>query len=120
MTYSGELVMPTRYVEVAEDEMMYLDGGLNLGMSRTYLNKNTCRVQARNIIRQRKWTRITVEQLTREIYAHAFVYYYLGKALKSINTSTAHNIYRSASQVQVENAVDSRQWAFNIIWGIPL
>ena len=27
MTYSGELVMPAGYVEVAEEEMMYLDGG---------------------------------------------------------------------------------------------
>ena len=35
MTYSGELVMPTRYVEVAEDEMMYLDGGF-------VLNKKQC------------------------------------------------------------------------------
>ena len=37
MTYSGELVMPTRYVEVDEDEMMYLDGG---GLGKHWYNKN--------------------------------------------------------------------------------
>ena len=42
MTYSGELVMPTRYVEVAEDEMMYLDGGISIAVRREMLNKNYC------------------------------------------------------------------------------
>lgn len=72
LCYSDGFVLPSNYVSVTEEEMTYLEGGVSLPVSKSYLNKSTCLSVAS------KYTSATglgQERLAKEIYAHAVMYY---------------------------------------------
>lgn len=81
-----------------------------------FLDKTTCDSVAFTYIKNCGWKNITQEQLKKELYAHAYVYYKMSY-LKDISIELAQSIYNSAANgIYIEDKVDDRQWAFNIIW----
>lgn len=112
----AELRMPSRYVDMSQDEMIYLEGGMILGMRSMYLNKPSCETVANEIIKLGKWTNITISQLKKEIYAHAYVYYNWSALAKS-KIPFLRDIYESAANgISICDGVDKRQIAFEAIW----
>lgn len=111
-----KLVLPRKCSMLDETEQMYLEGGITLTTSRMFLNKTTCDSVAFTYIKNCGWKNITQDQLKKEIYAHAYVYYKMAY-LQNIPISTVQDIYNSAANgIDIEDKVDSRQWAFELIW----
>ena len=111
------LKMPSKYAIMDAEEMMYTDGGVNLGMSQAYLSKTICIQQAQGVIRTYHWNNVTGDELAKEIYGHAVVYYRMAVLSKIPVLDTA--VYAHvANGVDVDNAVDRYQWAWNLIWNL--
>ena len=73
MCYNGALVMPSSYAVMDENEMQYVDGGVDpLPMKRGYLNKSTCIATAAKYTAA---TGLSQMRIAKEIYAHAVMYY---------------------------------------------
>lgn len=73
MCYDGALVMPSSCAVMCEDEMQYVDGGVNpLPMRKEYLNKTTCKTTAARFTAA---TGLSKMRIAKEIYAHAVMYY---------------------------------------------
>lgn len=110
-----ELRLPTSYQTMsAAEQQEVVGGGVNLAMSRSYLNKSYCATSAHIYVTNCHWTHVTETQIKKEIYAHAYVYYNMGFLQ---NVPLASSIYASAANgIYIEDAVDSRQWAFELIW----
>lgn len=53
MNYDGTLIMPNNCLKMSNEEMVYLEGGINLGMKRSYLNKQTCLYLAGTWVREK-------------------------------------------------------------------
>ncbi|OYP43345.1 hypothetical protein C8E03_10463 [Lachnotalea glycerini] len=117
MNCEGTLLMPTNCVLMDEEEMTYVDGGVNIGMYRTYLNKEACLYVAGQWVRDGKWTNVTATQIAHEIFGHAVGYYKLAALLKIIPDLKGSNFYSHvANGVDINNVVDKYQSAFDIIW----
>lgn len=108
-----------------KEEMTYVEGGAQsrkLTMSRDYLKKTFCEVVAKSVLRSQKqsgepWNNITADQLMKEIYAHAYIYY-KWSVLEKIPI-LSNKIYKPTTNgIDIENGVDSRQWAFELIWNL--
>ncbi len=111
------ITMPRSCVKLNEEEMELISGGLNIGMSRTYLNKSICISQGRGIVQTHNWKNVTAMQLAQEIYGHAVVYYklaILGKIPVLDNLVYSH----AANGVDLENAVDKYQAVWETIWNL--
>lgn len=119
MSYDGALAMPNNCVVMSSEEMSYMDGGINIGMYKTYLNKQTCLYVAGQWVRDQKWTNVTATQIAHEIFGHAVGYYRFAGLLKAIPDLNGSNFYSHVSDgVDINNAVDKYQWAFDTIWKI--
>ncbi|HAU86169.1 MAG TPA: hypothetical protein DCW90_11955 [Lachnospiraceae bacterium] len=116
MSNKNLLEMPSSYAVMDTEEMMYLDGGLNIGMNRGYLDKNICLDQARGVIRTYNWKNVTAEQLQREIYGHAVVYY-KWSVLQNIPYLDEKVYSHVADGVDLDDQVDRYQWVWdNVTW----
>lgn len=116
MSKQNSLEMPSSYAVMDTEEMMYLEGGVNIGMYSSYLDKNVCLEQARGVIRTHKWTNVTADQLQREIYGHAVVYY-KWSALQNIPVLDEKVYAHVADGVDLDNQVDRYQWVWdNVTW----
>ena len=107
--------MPISYYMMDEEEMTYTNGGINIGMSTAYLDKNICNEQAKGLIRTYGWKDVSALQLAKEIYGHAIVYYKFSllEKIPGLNTE----VYQHAADgVDVKNQVDEHQWLWDIIW----
>ncbi|MEA5137347.1 MAG: hypothetical protein VB035_14555 [Candidatus Fimivivens sp.] len=127
------LQMPSSYVLMDEEEMMYVDGGYSLPMERRYLNKSVCTGMSSYYC---SVTGLQASVIAKEIFAHAFLYYAAGLYAVSAGVSAAStfgdillkgatlvacNYIRSHAEVidlgsGTFGQADSRQWLFNIIW----
>lgn len=117
MKLKETLELPCNYAVLSEEEMCQVDGGINIGMMRTYLNKNVCLEQGKGIIKTYNWKNVTSLQLAKEIYGHAVVYYraaILGK-IPLVNDAIYSHV---ADGVDVENKVDKHQAVWETIWNI--
>lgn len=72
MCYDGALVMPSNYAVMDEREMEYLEGGVSLPMTRSYLDKNTCKSVGAKYSAS---TGLSQMRIAKEVYAHAVMYY---------------------------------------------
>ena len=74
VTFDGELVMPSSYVLMDEEEMMYVEGGtsVQLYVSKSYLSKSNCKSVAAIYA---SMVGLTTMRVAKEIYAHAKMYY---------------------------------------------
>lgn len=81
MCYNGVLVMPSNYAVVNDNEMEYLDGGLNISYRWSYQTKIGALAKAIAVKEQYGWNRISAYDLAAEIFVHAVVYYQFGLVL---------------------------------------
>lgn len=119
MDYENGLIMPKSYSIMNEETMTYVEGGVNIGMCRGYLNKTYCASVAKYFIDQYGWKNISVDNLKKEIYGHAYAYYnwkFL-KALPWYSNGEWSSVYSHvANGVDIANATDRFQSAWNKIW----
>lgn len=118
--YAEALAMPKRYAVMNEQEMMYVDGGvdhINIGMMQSYLNKTVCIEQGKGIIRTHNWKNVTSLQLAKEIYGHAVVYY-KAAILSKIPVLNDAIYSHVANGVDLDNAVDRYQTVWDTIWNL--
>lgn len=120
LCYEGELVMPSNYAVMNEEEMTYVEGGsARLRTVKSYLNKNTCLAEASRLIERRIVARMTQMQIAKEIYAHAFAKYKF-KALPSWVRKKPEMVmlYNKSAYVDIDDGGDTavRQALYNIVW----
>lgn len=112
----NNIILPEKYVILDNDTMIMISGGgINIGMTRGYLNKTTCIDTAKGIIRTRGWKKVTSQQLAKEIYGHAAVFYRLS-ILKKIPKLDKAVYSHCADGVNLDNVTDKYQRYWNIIW----
>ncbi len=113
------LKLPKVYETINEAEQMELmGGGINLSMNYNFTKRPYCSRSAFTYIYNCKWKNISEEALKKELYAHAYVYYKWGFLE---NIPLASSIYEDASDgIYIEDAEDSRQWVFDIIWNFNM
>lgn len=96
---------------------------MNIRMTTALNSREYCKEMARQIKREQLITGMSESQLSREIFAHAYVFCnfkYVPKAIK--NTNVARSAYRSvADGVDLEDNGDSlvRRIAYRVIWMMP-
>ncbi len=66
------LVLPKNYVSINETEMEYIDGGLQIWLNSSYLNKSNCYSCG---TRYAGFNGLSALDIAQEIYAHAVAYY---------------------------------------------
>lgn len=110
-------MLPCNYIALNADEMSQIDGGINIGMTRGYLDKTICMAQGRGIIKTYNWTNVTGLQLAKEIYGHAVVYYKLS-ILDKVPILNDKIYSHAANGVDVEDAVDKYQSVWDMIWDL--
>ncbi|SFU69243.1 hypothetical protein [Butyrivibrio sp. M55] len=115
MNYNGILELPISCASMSEDEMTFTNGGINIGMSRGYLDKNICNEQAKGIIRTYGWTNVTAQQLAKEIYGHAYVYYNFSW-LSNVPGLNKKVYDHAADGVDLVNGVDDHQAVWEFLW----
>lgn len=116
--------MPNKYIEVCDDEMMYVEGGsVSLSMSKMYLSKSTCLALASTYVRYGAVTGMTRNQVAEEMYAHAVIYY-AADSVRALGISNSIISYciNCGKDIDIADGGDTlvRRTAFALIWtGIP-
>jgi len=117
MKQINSIELPSKFDLLDKEAMERICGGVNIGMQRGYLDKNIALDQARGIIRTYGWTNVTADQLAKEIYGHAAIYYkaaFLSK-IPGLNKAVYSHV---ANGVDVDNCVDRYQTVWNTIWAL--
>ena len=117
MKQINSIELPSKFYSLDEEAMERICGGVNLGMFPGYLDKTKATEKAKEVIRNYGWTKVTVDQLAKEIYGHAAVYYkaaFLSK-VPLLNDAVYSHV---ANGVDVDNAVDRYQIVWNTIWAL--
>lgn len=84
-------------------------------MQEKYLNKECCIKRAQKLVDYNGWKNVTVEQLAKEIYGHAYVYYHWTWMSKLPVAN--HMIYNHAADgIDVTDKPDSFQPVWEWIW----
>lgn len=95
---------------------------INLEMSESFYNKESCLHKAEEILESSLITGMSVKQLAAEIYTHAFVYYNFEILPEVIrNISFAQKVFNStANGIDLEDNGDSlpRRACYAVIWFI--
>lgn len=132
MSYAGTLTMPSNYFVMADDEMMYLEGGLNarqLYVSDKLLDKSYCMSIATNYVAA---TGLSKTRIAKEIYAHAVLYftgiggYASSTVIGSMSNIALGSVIKAACSYIIDhsNPIDLggdswiRERIFDIIWKI--
>lgn len=108
--YNNEVLkMPSNYVVMSEDDMTYLEGGLNLSYKWSYQTKLGACIKAASLKATYNWRNISTYDLAAEIFAHAFAYYRFGAFLKiASNLGFAKGVAASIlGGIDVENKLDT-------------
>ena len=119
MSYDGTLVMPSSYAVMDEEEMTYVEGGVNLPYSFAMRSKTNCMAIAATTRVLNGYWKISTANMAAEIYAHAFVYYNFGLALSIATAAGIGGFVRSMHNsimngIDLENGLDTQ-----ITLGIP-
>ena len=117
------LMMPRNCVVMDTEEMICLEGGLELTQSEDYLSKKKCMSKALSLKSELGWTKISDYDLAAEIFAHAYAYYNAGTLLSMAadwGISKAADYLTSLEKINVDDGRDSRYWmAFNYLYAHP-
>lgn len=84
-------------------------------MDEKYLKKDVCVKRAQRLIEKYHWTHVTAEQLSKEIYGHAYVYYrwkWMSKLLVANRLIYSH----ATDGIDVEDKVDNFQFVWEWLW----
>jgi hypothetical protein len=128
MVYDGALVLPRGAVALSKEEMMYVEGGLKLPINRGMLSKTHCTSLANSY--KGSYGSMSPSAVAKEIYAHAFLYYYGSPYVAAIGIvmslysngdsllAIASDIRRKASWVDIGYDSALRKAVYNIIWSV--
>lgn len=72
MTYTGAMILPQNAALMQEDEMRYLEGGREIYVNKSHLNKSTCTKLGKKYSKE---VGLSTSRIAKEIYAHAKLYY---------------------------------------------
>ncbi len=89
----------------------------SLQMKKEYLDKNRCREAAESLVRVYGWERVSADQLAKEIYGHAFIYYKASFMKKNPILYKLAYIH-CEDGIDVGNVVDRFQIIWEIIWRV--
>ena len=84
-------------------------------MKEEYLDKEVCIKRAQKLISYNDWKNVSVMQIAKEIYGHAYVFY----CMEWLNKLPVANwlIYKHvADGIDVEDRLDSFQFVWEWIW----
>jgi len=121
----GELVMPSSYDVMKEDEMISVEGGgVSLQMSSFYYKGYYVNMTAQGLVSSGQVKGMTQLEVAQEIFAHAAAYKFAVEYLH-IKTGIVRNIlqsiYDSSKVIDIEDGGDKRfgyKKAFEIIWKV--
>lgn len=88
---------------------------INLQMNEKFLDKKYCEKCAGEIICENSWTHVSQDDLAKEIYGHAFVYY-KWVFLKRLPIAKEKIYEHTVDGIDIENKTDRFQFAWNVIW----
>ena len=129
-TMNCKMVIPEEFYVLEYNEMIAIEGGTQIVLDRRYLDKNTCLAEAGYIKQYGGMPGMTQDEIAKEIYAHAVLYYNVAPTFDAIATAV-YNIYgteRSLARERAEyikshaNPVDLggdtaiRTYVFNVLW----
>jgi len=86
-----------------------------LRMREEFLKKDFCVKRAQKLISYNDWENVSVMQIAKEIYGHAYVYYYM-KWLKKTPLTDRLIYEHVADGIDVEDKTDKFQLAWEWIW----
>ena len=84
-------------------------------MDEKYLEKDACMKSAQTLMEKYHWTKVTTEQLPKEIYGHAYVYY-RWKWMEKLPVANRLVYSHAADGIDVTDKVDSFQPVWEWIW----
>lgn len=126
--YETLLAMPTNFVTMDEEAMVYLEGGkpFNLPNREVYLSRRTCQVTARKLKNQGYCVNMSETDIAKEIHAHAVILYY-GAPAAIAAAATGHPIIAATIKeiaghgvdgIYLDDNLDSakRVAAYNAVW----
>lgn len=117
MKQINSIELPSKFYLLDTEAMAEICGGVNLGMFPGYLDKTKATEKAKEVIRNYGWTNVTVDQLAKEIYGHAAIYY--KAAFLSKIWGLNEGVYQHAANgVDVVNGVDRFQPVWELIWAL--
>lgn len=106
--------MPSSYAVMDENEMQYVDGGVDpLPMKRGYLNKSTCIATAAKYTAA---TGLSQIRIAKEIYAHAVMYYASTTALVGYGVKLAAMLGSGRGNYGCMFAMDKRTCKSGRYW----
>ena len=115
----NEILLPQKYASISKMEMSYTFGGgeLTFQTTRSFLNKSYCIAQAKGIIRTYGWKNVTSDQLAREMYGHAQVYFNWPMIIQRIKVEN-ESVRDHVKRIDLDNKVDPYQRLWDNIWNI--
>lgn len=124
-----DLVLPCGAVALDEEEMTYVEGGLELAVTTSYLNKNNCKKVGNKYTAS---TGLGAMRIAKEVYAHAVMYYAstatlvaygaklaltMGIASIPVNATLVY-IRNHANPINIGGDSDFRVSVYNAIWNV--
>lgn len=132
MNQEVTLTMPKQFVELTAEEMAYTEGGAKgIKTTRSMLDKNYCKTIAKNYVNSSSYNPEGLGQtrIAKEIYAHAFLYYYgvpaslivglnvfAGPLLSVAAISAAYYLADRGSEIQLGGDSAARVAVYNFLW----
>lgn len=128
MCCAGALEMPSKYAVMDEDEMIYVEGGIAIAVSKGLLNKNECSKLGAVYGPQ---VGLSSDMVAKEIYAHAVLYYasdaYLASMARTLGTggglgadiavlASLNYIKKHANPINLGGDSEFRVAVFDAIW----
>ena len=86
-----------------------------LHMKEEYLNKDACIKRAQKLVSYNGWTNVSVEQIAKEIYGHAYVYYHMAW-LDKLPVANSMIYKHVADGIDVEDKLDPFQFVWEWMW----
>lgn len=116
MCYDGALVMPKNYAVMSEEEMVYVEGGIDtISVNSNMLDQNYCLQIAKNYTES---TGMSQLRIAMEIYAHA-VLFFGGVGVGTIvglDNGIVSDIIKRAKDIDLGGDSVARLAAYTVIW----
>lgn len=108
--------MPKRFMNLSELEMYLTVGGtVTMTTTKLFLNKDYCLTQARRIIITYGWKNVKYDDLAKEMYGHAQVYFNWPKVIQNIKVNN-EAVKDHCKAIDLDDKVDRYQPLWNQIW----
>ena len=86
-----------------------------LRMRETYLDKEVCIRRAQKLVSYNEWKNVSVMQIAKEIYGHAYVYYHM-EWLGKLPVAKSVLYQHVADGIDLEDKTDTFQGIWEWLW----